>query len=257
MPLSGYPKTLKYTAGDRPFKFSNAYLGLEIGTNGSHLNGRSTGHCQRVIVTGWTSTVRDTVGDGSGSAIQEDYYTVKDILGYVPNDVSVNLTEGTLSSGIVELYGLEYTIAGSKLFSSKNHLLGTLKGDYINAAYNGDANGGKFWVTWGVATDAFVFGPSFGDWVDHGCMDFRNAKFDVIDGVSTSIYAFVWSGTVDQTGYIGGEVGQTKTLIFDGANLTGADFPASLDTKAEFRALVGSYDADTTIWTDGNAIGHP
>lgn len=47
------------------------------------------------------------------------------------------------------------------------------------------------------------------------------------------------------------------TLIFDACNLFGAFLPAAWDTKAEFRALVKSYDADTTIWTDNLPIGRP
>lgn len=46
-----------------------------------------------------------------------------------------------------------------------------------------------------------------------------------------------------------------KTLIFDNANLEGATLPVSIDTKAEFKDKVKSYDKDTTIWTDGNPIG--
>jgi len=44
---------------------------------------------------------------------------------------------------------------------------------------------------------------------------------------------------------------------FTGADLTGATMPANADTKAEFKAVVGSgnWDAVTTIWTDGEPIG--
>ncbi len=45
------------------------------------------------------------------------------------------------------------------------------------------------------------------------------------------------------------------TLIFDNTTLEGATLPTAIDTKAEFKSLVKSYDKDTTIWTDGNAIG--
>ena len=45
------------------------------------------------------------------------------------------------------------------------------------------------------------------------------------------------------------------TLVFDNATLEGATLPTSIDTKAEFKSLVKSYDKDTTIWTDGNPIG--
>lgn len=42
-----------------------------------------------------------------------------------------------------------------------------------------------------------------------------------------------------------------------GTNFTGATMPIAADTKSEFKAVVGesNWDADTTIWTDGNPIG--
>lgn len=42
---------------------------------------------------------------------------------------------------------------------------------------------------------------------------------------------------------------------FTGTILTGATLPANAATKAEFKALVGAWDAVTTIWTDGDPIG--
>ena len=42
---------------------------------------------------------------------------------------------------------------------------------------------------------------------------------------------------------------------FYGANLTFASLPDNANTKISFKALVGMYDAATTIWTDGLPIG--
>lgn len=42
---------------------------------------------------------------------------------------------------------------------------------------------------------------------------------------------------------------------FEGADFTGCTMPTNADTKAEFKALAGSWDAVTTIWTDGLPIG--
>lgn len=42
---------------------------------------------------------------------------------------------------------------------------------------------------------------------------------------------------------------------FDEAVFTGCTMPTNADTKSEFKALVGSWDAATTIWTDGLPIG--
>jgi len=43
--------------------------------------------------------------------------------------------------------------------------------------------------------------------------------------------------------------------FFEGADFTGCTMPANADTKLEFKALVGSWNAVTTIWTDGLPIG--
>ncbi len=53
------------------------------------------------------------------------------------------------------------------------------------------------------------------------------------------------------------EIQGEPTLVFDGAIMTNALLPSPLDTKAKFRDLVRSYDAETTIWTDGQPIGRP
>lgn len=42
---------------------------------------------------------------------------------------------------------------------------------------------------------------------------------------------------------------------FEGADFTGCTMPTNADTKSEFKALAGSWDAVTTIWTDGLPIG--
>lgn len=44
-------------------------------------------------------------------------------------------------------------------------------------------------------------------------------------------------------------------VIADGADLSTATLPAAVDTKAEFKAAVRSYDPVYTLWTDGNPIG--
>ena len=41
----------------------------------------------------------------------------------------------------------------------------------------------------------------------------------------------------------------------EGVNFTSCAMPSNADTKAEFKAIVKSYDAVTTIWTDGSPIG--
>ena len=53
------------------------------------------------------------------------------------------------------------------------------------------------------------------------------------------------------------EIQGAKTLVFDGTNLSGATMPSIMNTKAKFRDVVRSYDAESTIWTDGEPIGRP
>ena len=53
------------------------------------------------------------------------------------------------------------------------------------------------------------------------------------------------------------EIEGEPTMVFDGAIMTGALLPSAIDTKTKFRNIVRSYDADSTIWTDGQPIGRP
>lgn len=71
---------------------------------------------------------------------------------------------------------------------------------------------------------------------------------------TSEIMTIVKDSSEIQLTYYDGEV-SIKTLIFDNADFTGATLPIGIDTKAEFKAGVKSYDKETTIWTDGNPIG--
>lgn len=53
------------------------------------------------------------------------------------------------------------------------------------------------------------------------------------------------------------EIQGEKTLVFDGTDFNQATMPSFMDTKEKFRNVVRSYDADTTIWIDGQPIGRP
>ena len=98
-----------------------------------------------------------------------------------------------------------------------------------------------------------------------------------IDGTETLIVATItdnnhltvttpsaddWSGSV-LTITTGGEVAFTteinseKVLVFDHTDLTNTYLPNALKDIDDFREAVKSYDADYTIWTNGEPIGRP
>lgn len=108
-------------------------------------------------------------------------------------------------------------ISESSLFPSVNALLASIKGNYINIDESGFI----------VGQDGFSFDPSF---EDAGGLNLFGVD---IDAAAMPI----------------------SNVVFDGATLENATMPTNADTKAEFKALVKSYDKDTTIWTDGNPIG--
>ncbi len=126
-----------------------------------------------------------------------------------------------------------------KVFSSKNHLLGVLKGAHLNAQTSGGGN--NFFTN--IVLDSEEDSTSFAYWVDL-------AHFD-LTGLN-----FLQGGTLGGIGltYVDGDP-STNQLVFDGAKLTSCTLPVVIDTKAEFKTAVKSYDKVTTIWTDGNPIG--
>ena len=194
--LSNFPKVLKYAIGDRPYILSNIYKNL-FGP-GNFKNGRTDGFCERVIITGWRTQVYSS--DGGTTGVQENYYTVKNILGYTPDDETIPYTE---------LYDIrEYELPESKLFSSKNHLLSTIKGKYLNSPYgNLTDNAYLIFSHMGVISGGSV---NTGDWSDLAGMNFKNFDF-TIDGEEV-LYNSVWAGDPGaQTQYTGGELGGSNT----------------------------------------------
>lgn len=235
MPITNYPKVLKYAIDDRLWFYQSRADDNGFGYPDGFLNERASGKIVRGKVTGWETVVRDSNGNGSGAPIQETFYFLKEILGYTSEDFE----------SAVELYSpRDYKISASDLFTSKNHLLSAIKGKYINSPF-GD-----------LEDDAHLFfskmghpGTSLnnnGDWVDWAGMNFKNIDF------SETVFNSTWVG-----GYVGGESGGTKSLIVDNCNLEGAALPAGYTAKGAFRGLLFSYDAKSTIWTDGFPIGRP
>ncbi len=106
-------------------------------------------------------------------------------------------------------------LSEAQLASSKNHLLGKAKGAYLNDV--------PFESVTGLQFD------------NPGQADLACFNLAGLDLSAVVINA---------------------NTIADGMSLDGnAGLPTAVDTKSEFRAVVKSYDENTTIWVDGNPIG--
>lgn len=232
MSITNYPKVLKYAINDRLYTFNQYKDDFGYGYPGNTwVNDRYNGICKRVKVTGWRTIVTSL----NESAVQTNYYMVKDIIGYS--------SENVLNA--VELYSEnEYELPADKLFTSKNHLISTIKGKYINSAFgNLHDNGYLYFSKMGNLGGGNL---TNGDWIDWAGMNFEDMDFTEI------IYNSAWAG-----GFVGGESPGTKTLILDSCNLTGAILPTGINTRGRFIDGIFSYDAETTIFTDGYPVGLP
>lgn len=241
MSISNYPKVLKYAVGDRAYvlrSFSSDHdFGAVTVLNG---NGRSDGISMRVKITGWKTVVTDSYGDGTGTPIQTDYYTVREIIGYSSENVLI----------AVELYSTtEFEVSANKLYSSKNHLLSIIKGKYLNSAFgNLHDDGYLYFSNMGANIDSegYVQITSNGDWIDWAGMNFKNMNF------TEFFFNATWLG-----GFVGAEPAGTKTLVTDNCNLEGAILPENYNTRALLINNIFSYDAETTIYSDGYPLGRP
>lgn len=105
-----------------------------------------------VEIASWRVHVYDTVGDGTGTAVQKNYYK---FTGYE-----------------------EFELPENKIFSSENHALGFIKGDFINRAFeSGTGGSGFFQGGFNVASAE----RSFGNWTDLASLDLKLAQFKVDD----------------------------------------------------------------------------
>lgn len=137
-------------------------------------------------------------------------------------------------------------IPGSQGFHSKNALLYSIKGTYLN-----DFTGAAF------GSDALTKGTS---------NDYSYSKFNTVDLSGTSNLAGV---VLDGCNFTGADLTSAdltgcsmKYAVLTGANLTSADMaganlygatlPTAADSKSEFKALVADYTG--TIWTDGTVV---
>lgn len=171
-------------------------------------------------------TVEDTVYYNNAGAITE--LTINAVYVYVDNPN--NDSEGRQ----VNNYGFEeinQILEESRLFASKNSLLKNMKSEYLNVQGNDVQHRIVF-----NSIDSNISGTTIKDLTGLYLYGFDFTHMDEIASPDTT---FVFDG---------------ETMC-DDSNFEACTLPANVDTKAEFKALVKSYDKDTTIWTDGNPIG--
>lgn len=87
-------------------------------------------------------------------------------------------------------------------------------------------------------------------------------SYDELTTIWVDGYPVIDCRNIVFTGNLSALQSGTSQIIFDvtdrkfeGADFTGCTMPTNADTKGEFKALAGSWDAVTTIWTDGLPIG--
>jgi len=216
MALSGRPQKSLYQVGDTIF-FLN-------GTRGD------SSEIVKVI-----SRVTDPQDDNT--ALQENVYFIK---------------------GFVKEY------SESELFHSMNALMYNVKGDYLMNVYNLMLESGNN----DLANMDFAYtnfsGSSF-----QGCYlpnaDFENANFSNVYFNGSNLSGSNMKKTILTGGFLNVVNMQVVDLTdanlsnadFRGTDLTGATLPLSANTKSSFKSVVGDghWDAETTIWIDGNPIG--
>ena len=161
-------------------------------------------------------------------------------------EVSDPAGNGTaLQINTYKLAGTADNVPESKIFHSKNALLYSVKGTYLNnwtnaefgsdAVTKGDSNDYSYSNFTGVTLSG---GTGFTGVILDGCR--FNGDLKTTDFTQASLkYANLTSA--DITG-----------CDFTNANLTGATMPTNADTKSEFKALVGSYTG--CKWVDGSTV---
>lgn len=171
-------------------------------------------------------TVGDTVYYNNKGAITE--LTINRVVVEVDNPN--NDSEGRQ----VNQYGFEEIndlVKESRLFTTKNSLLKNLKGNYLNVQQDDIQH--RIVIN---SINSAVSGSTIRDLTGLYLIGFDFTHMDEIDNPDTE---FQFDGTV----------------MCDDTSFEDCTLPAAVDTKAEFKALVKSYDKDTTLWTDGEPIG--
>lgn len=236
--ITNYPKVLKYAIGDsafiyktrtetHDFGYPDGFIGEELG------NARLRGQMRHVIIQGWKTVVTSI----DNMPVQNDFYTFKEVLGYesIIYPLYPDFPIPILSDD-------EYELPAHKLFSSQNHVLTAIKGNYINSAFGDlEENGNLYFAKMGNPGGIL---NTNGDWIDWAGMNFKDMDFAEVQ------YNNTWV-----SGFVGSEPSGTKTLILDDANLEGAILPSEFTLRQALRNSIFSYDAETTIFKDGLPMG--
>lgn len=159
-----------------------------------------------------------------------------------------------VQSNVYKLRGQADNVPESKIFRSKNALFYSLKGTWlVDFGENANLESATITGHWDFSYCKIQTG------IFHNA-DFTGANFE---GANIADVEFT-NGNLTNASFRDADctgvtfAGATITgADFRGAILTGCEMSANMDTKAEFKALVGAgkYDPVTTIWIDGNPIG--
>lgn len=134
-------------------------------------------------------------------------------------------------------------IEEAKLFASMNSLLSHIKGDYLN--HEIDSNGDSLGLLWN----------SLHQYPSVGYTDLAGIDFDGVNFNDVILYVYKGVDIADETGL---EVEYSLLgAVIDGSSFVGATLLTGQTTRAQVRAAVKSYDAETTIMPDGLPIGKP
>lgn len=216
-------------------------------------------------------TVGDTVYFNDNAVIKE--FVVNKVVVKVSNPLNTTNGHQVNTYGVTGKSGF---IDEKYLFASKRALLAHIKNGYITypdqwayiqvlwdteSAYDfggQDLRGlNIIEVSW---TNAIIDNTTFQDVVN------LYSPFDTLAEMKAAVQSYDRKSTIWKDGHpivdcrgitFTGNISALDLTgrWFDEAVFTGCTMPTNADTKAEFKALVGSWDAATTIWTDGLPIG--
>lgn len=156
---------------------------------------------------------------------------------------------------LYSLYGFSRVFSEDELFHSKNALLFSIKGDYLNNFYALVTESGN-----NELAGADLSYSSFEDATLGGCnfinSNFEGAKLISVNFSGTNLTGALLRNAILTNAYLSDTI--LNNIDCRGTNLSGAILPSNANTKSTFKSIVGTgnWDPDTTIWVDGLPIGN-
>lgn len=165
---------------------------------------------------------------GQNAFVWIDNNLVQGVISKVISEVSNPANDSSgVQRNIYEFVQFSGSFPESKVFASPRHALSTKKGSYLLTIDSADES-----------IQGFLIMPAFSPLAGGAAIpDISGSEFINCDFSNPGLLSFF------------------DGAITDNISLAGTTLHGDIDTKAEFKAFVGSYDPVTTIWTDGNPIG--